>query len=343
MSDFHHPQDDEVDAQGAGPTIGQVLRHAREERGESLVDVAYALKLAPRQVEAMEADRFDLLPGAAFIKGFLRNYARYLGVHGEPMIAGLHNEQSARPAQLTPVTNAHATLPTERAEHRILRPVAVVVFGILIALAAGWYFDWFQVDDVDAVEERTAEVIDTSPASALTPEPPPAPSQQAPAQEVSPPYVEPLAPMNAADDTRAGAADSGESSTALETGGSEAEGEPATGPETAEATAESDVVPESEGAAVEAEAPAEDVAAASGEGRLVFRLEGDSWIQVRDAAGIALYTGTGVAGTTRSVQGDPPFSIVVGNASMVALEYDGEPVDLAPHTRSGGVARMTVE
>jgi cytoskeleton protein RodZ len=74
----------------------------------------------------------------------------------------------------------------------------------------------------------------------------------------------------------------------------------------------------------------------------VFSLSGESWIQVRDGEGAALYTGTGSAGTTRTVQGKPPFSIVVGNAGLVSLEYDGNPVDLAPHIRSGGVARMTL-
>ncbi|WP_287367560.1 helix-turn-helix transcriptional regulator, partial [Thauera sp.] len=58
---------------------GAVLRAAREARGESVSEVAFALKLNPRQIAALEADNFSALPGMAFVRGFLRNYARYLG------------------------------------------------------------------------------------------------------------------------------------------------------------------------------------------------------------------------------------------------------------------------
>ena len=75
---------------------------------------------------------------------------------------------------------------------------------------------------------------------------------------------------------------------------------------------------------------------------LVFSLRGESWIQVRDGEGAALFTGTGAPGTTRTVQGKPPFAIVVGNAGLVSLEFDGVPVDLSPHIGASGVARMTV-
>ena len=71
-------------------------------------------------------------------------------------------------------------------------------------------------------------------------------------------------------------------------------------------------------------------------------MQGESWIQVRDGSGTSLYTGTGAAGSTRTVQGSPPFAIVVGNAGVVTLEFDGQPVDLQANTSPGGVARMTV-
>lgn len=73
----------EQPAEGQVPattSIGRMLRLAREARGESLADAAYALKLTQSQVDAMERERFDLLPGPAFVRGFLRNYARHLGV-----------------------------------------------------------------------------------------------------------------------------------------------------------------------------------------------------------------------------------------------------------------------
>lgn len=57
-------------------TVGEMLIAARERRALSADDVARQLRLAPRQVEALEANRFDALPGNTFVRGFLRNYAK---------------------------------------------------------------------------------------------------------------------------------------------------------------------------------------------------------------------------------------------------------------------------
>ena len=59
---------------------GARLRRAREARGESVHEAAFAIKLSPRQIEALENDDFAALPGMAFVRGFARNYARYLGL-----------------------------------------------------------------------------------------------------------------------------------------------------------------------------------------------------------------------------------------------------------------------
>jgi cytoskeleton protein RodZ len=65
-------------ADPGGP--GARLRSAREHAGLSLDQVAQALKLAPRQVKALEDEDFAQLPGRTFARGFVRNYARLLGL-----------------------------------------------------------------------------------------------------------------------------------------------------------------------------------------------------------------------------------------------------------------------
>ncbi len=79
---------------------------------------------------------------------------------------------------------------------------------------------------------------------------------------------------------------------------------------------------------------------ASGKIRLEF--EGDSWVEVRDRAGKTIYSQLNRGGSTRTVEGNPPLSLVVGNASLVRVFYNGEPVDLEPHSRVG-VARVTLK
>lgn len=71
------------------PGLGARLARARELQGLSLGDVARQLKLAVRQVEALERDDYDAFPGHVFVRGFLRNYAKLLQLDLERQIAGV--------------------------------------------------------------------------------------------------------------------------------------------------------------------------------------------------------------------------------------------------------------
>jgi cytoskeleton protein RodZ len=81
----------EQDANGqpAGLGVGTALKAARERAGMSLGEVADRLKLSIRQLEAIEHDDFQQLPGATFVRGFVRNYARFLRLDPEPLMARL--------------------------------------------------------------------------------------------------------------------------------------------------------------------------------------------------------------------------------------------------------------
>lgn len=324
MSELDQEQRDRASESAGSVSIGAVLRSAREARGDSLSDVAHALKLSRGQIEALEMERFDLLPGPVFVRGFLRNYARYLGLDPEAVTAAFVSEAPAPSVRLSPVANAAGAMPNGNGEHKMLKPALIVVCGMSLALLGGWYFDWFKVPGTApvAVEDRVGPApIVPSPVAVLSQDPAPL-SPQSPAGEEPQPV--PPGP-------------DGEPSSA------EAE---APAEDAAMASAPpTPAIPEDVGAAneapaqVQAEAPALDPTV----GQLVFRMEGESWIQVRDGAGVIVFTGTGAPGTSRTVQGKRPFAIVVGNAASVSLEHDGVPVDLAPHTRSGGVARATIE
>ena len=66
--------------------IGARLRSAREAQGLAIEDVAQQLKFAPRQIESLEAERFDRLPGPTIARGMVRNYARLLKLDPEPLL-----------------------------------------------------------------------------------------------------------------------------------------------------------------------------------------------------------------------------------------------------------------
>lgn len=82
--------------------------------------------------------------------------------------------------------------------------------------------------------------------------------------------------------------------------------------------------------------------ASDGRNRITLRFEKDSWVEVRGGDGRILTSQLNAAGTTRIVDGEPPFSLVIGNSRHVHLSYGGRPVDLARHARLD-VARLSLE
>jgi cytoskeleton protein RodZ len=99
--------------------------------------------------------------------------------------------------------------------------------------------------------------------------------------------------------------------------------------------------PEASAPQPEPTAPAQAALLAS-TGRLEFRFERDSWVEVKDGEGTVLVSALQRAGTTQVFEGKPPFALVVGNAGGVRLRYNDADVALAPHARSD-VARLTLE
>ena len=305
------------------PPLGAVLRAARESRGESLSEVARALKLSVRQLDAIEEERFAELPGPAFVKGFVRNYGRHLGVDVEHMVSARWGT-GASVIELVPMANAEGIIPASGERSRMRKLFVPVLLVLLLGGALAWYFDGFNPNpgagDAEQVprtsgsmiepeaegfgplvEEGAAEseVLSQEPAMVLPPSADAPTLLPLPEQLLSP---EPAAPEVS---SAAPAAAVQETSVAV-----------------SEAT--------------EAEVT-------SGPGRLVFRLERESWLEVRDNRDRRLYSGVGSAGSVRVVQGQRPFALVIGNAAGVRLEHAGRDIDLAPHTSSGGVARLTVE
>ena len=93
--------------------VGAELAAAREARGLGLPEIAQQLKFGVRQLEALEADRFDELPGGTFARGMVRSYARLLKVDPEPLLGRLagrfdapdSNQLAARFSQPVPFSD----------------------------------------------------------------------------------------------------------------------------------------------------------------------------------------------------------------------------------------------
>ena len=129
----------------ASATAGDWLRAAREAEGWSIDVVAQQLKLAPRQVKAIEDGNYAELPGRTFIRGFVRNYARLLRLDPEAVVAALPGVEAA-PALEGPAIGSTSRpmgeLPVTQASRggswsRWAIPVALIA---AVLVAAGYEF-----------------------------------------------------------------------------------------------------------------------------------------------------------------------------------------------------------
>jgi cytoskeleton protein RodZ len=287
----------------ASPGPGARLRAAREAAGLSLDQVAQQLKLAPRQVKALEDESFGELPGRTFSRGFVRNYARLLHLDAQDLLAHLPDVAQA-PALDSPTLHSTgamiAELPSTSAPKAGLGRwlIPLILIGCIVAAAA---YEWYRGGlsnnaepartVSDATDHRAPAA--TSPAVAL-PNPLVSSSQTAASQTTAPQAATPPSAPPAA------------SSVVTPAGGS-------TSP----------------------------ASAAPGDATLLLTYQGPSWTEIRDRSGQLVVSRLVAAGSIEPVNGAPPFDIVLGNAHVVTLVYRGTSVDLLPYTRQN-VARLTL-
>jgi cytoskeletal protein RodZ len=120
--------------------IGGSLREARLKRGLSAADVQKAIRIRDRYLQALEEERWELLPGDAYVKGFLRTYADYLGLDGN-LYVDEYNNRYAHPDEaplLVPERFARRRGGRRLGGGGILRPLIVVgaIVAIVVAVAA---------------------------------------------------------------------------------------------------------------------------------------------------------------------------------------------------------------
>lgn len=298
--------DPQTDETASAAKIGEQLRRARESKGVSLGDVARDIRLDARHLQALEAAAFDRIPGAVFVRGYLRAYARHLGLDPEPLVSAYDRTPHAPEPPLVSVgrkrsfTQALDWIPWSK-----LLNGALAVAGVVAAIwLASLLYGMFAPGSPPA---GTGDDGATTDGSTLELPLPPA-SSSSEAQSRSWPEASVLAPP-AGDDL------------------------PAT-----HVSVDEPVVngPADEAAeAVQAQVPEQPAPSAT----LTLTFSQDSWAEVYDAADQRLMSKIGKAGETHALRGTPPFSVVLGFAPGVAVAYNGQPIEV--RTR-GQVARLNV-
>lgn len=297
----------QTDEQASVAQIGNQLRQARESKGVSVVQVAREIRLDVRHLEALEAADFDRLPGAVFVRGYLRSYGRYLGLDPEPLVTMYGR---AFPAAEPPIFR-----PTTKPRYAVAlgwipwSQLGSAVFVVAALVGAFWLgsilYGMFAPGSFDSSESAAPA------GGTILPLPPlsPLPSAEESARALPPSDVVSSPPPEAAQTAPSGTI-----------GG---EPPPATVPD------DFTTAPES----VPAPSPSQP------RGTLSLEFTEDSWVEVYDAADRRLISRIGRAGENPVLEGIPPFSVVLGFAPGVAVAYNGQPIEV--RTR-GQVARLTV-
>jgi len=330
---------------------GETLRQARESNGWSLAEVALKLNLTVNSLSNLEAGAFDKLPGHTFARGYIRAYAKLLGMD-QTVLVQQFDQSTGTDSQGSNVHSLGRIEEPVRVSHTILRIVSLL---LLIAVIGGG-FVWWQ----DQTSQRAKDVTSLSPehvevegADGTTQiHPLDEPEDQAVAEgqaegstSLALPQAEnstgapaeaeattpatptaPVAPAPAAPTHNAAPAAPAHSTVPVVT-------TPVapTAPVVSNPPASASVTP-----TIPAPAAAAPVA---GQGQVQLQFTADCWTQVTDGTGKVLLSGLKRKGENVSVSGKPPFAVRLGFARGAQVSYNGQVVDVAPFT-SGETARL---
>ena len=323
---------------------GETLRQARESNGWSLAEVALKLNLTVNSLSNLEAGAFDKLPGHTFARGYIRAYAKLLGMD-QAVLVQQFDQSTGTDSQGSNVHSLGRIEEPVRVSHTILRIVSLL---LLIAVIGGG-FVWWQ----DQTSMRTKDLVSLSPehvevegADGTTQiHPLDEPEDQAVAQgqaegatALALPQADTSAPAPAEAQTTAPAvAPATPAPAAPAHGTAPVVVTPATPAPAVPAVPAPTVTAPSVPSTPAPAAPA--VAPVAGQGQVQLQFTSDCWTQVSDGTGKVLLSGLKRKGDSVSVSGKPPFSVRLGFARGAQVSYNGQPVDVAPFT-SGETARL---
>ncbi|WP_416638285.1 RodZ domain-containing protein [Pseudomonas sp. OHS18] len=321
---------------------GEALRAARESRGWSVAEVATQLNLTPMRLTQLEAGEFEKLPGNTFSRGYIRAYAKLLGLEQAPLVADFDQ-----------FTGSNATGASVHALGRIEEPtrysqsiLRLVSFLLLLGVGGACFYWWqdqgWQLDDLKNVGMGHVEVEGADGSTQIHPLEEPEDQAVAAAQSQGTELPLPGVP---AEQTEAPSETPPATATELlEQNPPAQQAAPAQQAPTAPAESAAPAAPAAPSAQAQAQAPASAAAqsqapVAAGEGLVSLKFTADCWVQVTDASGKVIASGLKRAGDSLDARGKAPMELRLGFARGAQVTYNGAAVDVTPHI-SGETARL---
>jgi len=294
-------------AGGGLADIGTMLRRRREEIGQDVAAISAVTHIKPVFLKAIEEGRRKDLPGTAYMIGYIRTYADYLGFDGNRLINDYHAELAGQrkwvDKRADPVEPAPAAISQFHAS-----PVVVLGGVVILALAAYGVWSIFSRGEGETETAATETPVEET-----------VPAEPAPSEEPEAAAVKPAAPSPT----------NAEASTGAEPTPDEAppaEAVPAEPP----AAAEDQVPPEADVAStgeevVEESPPQQTAAEAEGQaGKIVVRARLESWIQITNEKKEVVFSRVLRSGETYTVPEDKGLMLTTGNAGGIEISVNGK-------------------
>lgn len=310
--------------------LGKMLREARERLNLSVAEVAAQIKFAPRQIEALEADDLQHFPEAAFLRGFVRSYAKILSLDAQTLLAALPQVKTAL-AESVPVS-VEVPFPGAHFPQRqnlILLGAALLLAVVVVGFAV-WHFTT-PVKSPDAGKDAGNEIAKNDAGKIEIPIPLPAEMPAAPVAVVPEPSV--AVPSPAVSKPRAAAKVQPSAPRVVK---------PVVAPRIMISPAVTSPVAATPVTSAPVTLAPADASTPVIRLRLVF--DEEAWAEITDPQGKVISSKINPQGSELKLQRHSPLSLVIGHAKTTHLYRDDKPVDLTRYTNSSSeVARITLK
>lgn len=313
----------EQQTESAPETSGQLLSQAREKMQLTVEDVAARLNLRATVITAIEQDDEAQLPSPTFVRGYLRAYARLVGLPEQQVLDAYKGEASQ-----TNMQSFSNRTSNERSDSRVMWLTYVIVLVLVACLVAWWWQKQQQsklaaesavITEVSSASEQVAEALEQLVESQSNGQMPEAAETLDGSASFEPEQPQALPSSVVETPAESSPVSSDESATevdaSLET---VAEDQAET---TSNATTDVETQ-DLESASSESAMPEQDPVELA---TVRFTLSKDCWMRVEDATGEVVAEGVKTPSRDVIFQGVPPFSAIFGVPDAVAIEYQGEP------------------
>ena len=298
----------EADSAEKTQSIGQVLKAARLAQVMSAQDIARQLRLSEKQIAAIEEDDHSKFPNQIFLRGFIRNYAKLVREDSKGFSKLL--EKTFPPTSTQAITFSVDGTPFTP-DHKQSKG-SLIILLIVVLVSSLLIYEVYRSGGDDQKKNGNIDngimaetIIQLETEIEQVPE-----DNQNQLSSVIKPNGSDFNVLIEEVEADQQSGDSLDKEQKVET-----------------ALEVEDKLIESEGG-----------------GTLSFMFTGESWVEVKDAEGKKIFSQTSPGNTEETVNGSPPFSLIIGNATSVRLFYNDEPIDLIPYTNTnGGVARLSLD